>query len=161
MWLDKVRCVAIGGMISMPALLFYIWSTITQALQDSEVTRLLITVAIGTGLGVVMGFFVNPMISYKRNPNICVGGIPFPITYGMPVEEGCVGGWVVLRNFWFDIVYWILAFIALVFVIYYLAVEYHFSGVLFFIVATNFGVKIFLMNVLKIYPIKIVAEDQE
>ncbi|MDH3635031.1 MAG: hypothetical protein OES20_10025 [Gammaproteobacteria bacterium] len=158
--LDKVRYVVIGSLVILPMLIYYVWSTLYERLQHSETTWLSITITLAAVLGVLVGWFVNPMVAYKRNPDICVGGIPFPVHYGMPVEDGCISGYFGLRNFLLDVCYYCLMFVAAGLLIYKIGANYGFIASLLTISGLYIGIKIFMVDVLKIYPIKIKIENE-
>ena len=157
--IDKVRFVATGSIVLFPLLIFYVWITLSEWLQHAEPTWLILTISLFAVLGVAVGWFVNPMISYRRNTDICVGGIPFPIHYGMPVEGGCISGHVVFRNFLLDVCYWCFAFIAMGLLIYTTGAEHGFMALFIAVGLLFVGIRFLLLNVLKIYPIRIEVEE--
>ena len=157
MQFDKVRFVVIGSFFLLALLVFSVWITLPEWLQHSEPTWLVFTITLSAALGIFLGWFVNPMISYQRNSDICVGGIPFPVHYGMPVEGGCISGHFVPRNFFLDICYFCLVFIAMGLLVYTTGAKYGFITSLITASFLLFVIRVFLLNVLKIYPIRIEA----
>lgn len=152
---DKVTYVAIGSLVLLPILVFYIWTTLYEWLQHAETNWLLLTVGFSAVLGLLVGWFVNPMIAYKRNSDICVGGIPFPIHYGLPVDNGCISGYFNPRNFLLDVCYYSIVFTSMGLLIYTVGAKYGFMDADLVILGLLIGIKIFMVDVLKIYPIKI------
>ena len=155
MLFDKVTSVATGSLILMPILVSYVWITLAEWLQHSETSWLILTIIFSSIIGVLVGWKLNPMIAYKRNSAVCVGGIPFPVHYGMSVEDGCISGYVSLRNFLLDVCYYCLVFITMGLLIYTTGAKYGLIASTLIVSVLAIGLKIFMLDVLKIYPIKI------
>jgi len=153
--LDKVRCVAIGAIVSIPFLVYYVWYSFIERLQDTEVLWLVVAIISVNILGIIFGIIINPRLAYKRNDEICVSGLPFPIFYGMPVEDGCIAGHYVFRNLILDIIYSCLFSSANV--LFLLSIGSKTGGfyVLFLMIfAIPAAILYFLDIILKFYPIQ-------
>ena len=150
--LDKVRYVTIGGIISIPFLFYYVWYSIQARLQDIVTLWLILAISFAILLGLFVGIFFNPALTYKRNDNICVSGLPFPVHYGMPVEDSCISGHFEFRNFILDIIYFCLLSLAYVLLIISLILKSR-GFIYAYIVGIPVSSYYILDLVLKFYPI--------
>ena len=151
---NKVQWVIIGFIITIPFLCHFIYYTIYNNIHFLSKLSFIIAIAIA----IFFAMFINPMISYKRNKNICVSGVPFPVYYGMPIEDGCFPGHVVPRNLWFNTIYISLLFATITLLSYTIAIEYGVVPAIFYGVFIISITVQFLNKVLKFYPIDIEPE---
>jgi len=156
--IDKVTYVVSASLVLLPILVYYVWSTLSELLQNPVSTWQILVISISALIGLFVGWLVNPMIAYKRNESICVGGIPFPVHYGIPVDDGCISGYVQYRNYVLDIIYYGLTFISMGLFIYSIGAQHGFIMSLITFSFLTVGIKVFMLDILKIYPLKIETE---
>ena len=162
MHIDKVKSVVIGSLLTIPMLGYFVWFSVSGVLQDIGKIWLILTITIAVLIAIIIGIFINPHVAYQRNSEICVSGIPFPITYGMPVDDGCIAGYVVFRNLIFNIIYLSLLFTSFGLLCIIVFVESH-SFFLIWLTAfiIYIAAKSLLKDVLKIYPLKFNDADTQ
>ena len=153
--LDKVNYIGIGAIITIPFLSYYIFYNIHKLVHENGLTvGLGLTILFALVLAVIIGFFIVPHIAYKRNENVCVGGVPFPVFYGMATDDACLGASI--TNYWIaNILYLCILFIAIALFLYSAVIQYDFGLGIFLSFLIYKSIDLFLRKVLKVYPIDI------
>ncbi|MBY5993148.1 hypothetical protein [Ferrimonas balearica] len=158
MRLDRVWVVGVASLVVLGLQLGYVIHHAPLWLTTPLSRFMLIWVGLAVLAGGVYGFFINPMVAYKRNAEVCVGGLPFPMHYGMPVAGGCLSGYFNPWCFFLDLAY-ALAFFGLsaltVFINGTLVGNLGFLGTVWVYGAL---IRWLVRDYLKVYPIRFEAE---
>ena len=147
---DKVTYVAIFSLVLLPVLIAYIWITLSEWLQYTEIFWLILTIIFSTFIGLGLGLIVNPILTYQRDADVCVSGIPIPVSYGVRGEYGCESIRFQRLKYIFDIAYYCVFFVAAGILVYTTGSKYSIFDSELLVILFSVVIKVFLYDVLKI-----------
>lgn len=156
---DKVHIVGVGAQLVVGLVSVYAYFNSEFWLTPPISKFLLVILIIAALLGLVIGLILNQMIAYKRNEEVCVSGLPFPVHYGIPTDDGCISGYVSLRNLFLDLLYYIFFFMLIALTAFIHGEQAGFFGFSMTLFGFYYPLRWFLKSYLQIYPIKFVFEE--